>query len=516
MWRQRAEQQHSPLARRRPARFQPLIESLEDRWLPSVSLDSGFGFIGSGQVQTKFSTYAVVNSVAVQPNGDIVAVGYTMDASGDMDWAVARYDPSGNLEWQSFTDLGSTQEMATAVTSQGNKTLVAGWTGVGNNANFALACYLPDGTLDPAFGPSTSPGITVNDLEGPYIPEAPDYAQAIVVLGGGAGEILVAGSSAWQGQSTFAIARYDSTGILEDSFSSYHAIDPGTVSLALQPESPGSSEDKLILAGSLGGTFVVQRLWNNGNPDDTFNNGLSYAQTFMGPLAQARCVGIGPSRGIIVGGFTGTGGTALAKFLPDGTYDPGFNGDGTAMTGTGAANGLFVQPNGTIITAGQNVVQAFLPNGHRDTSFGTNGQFALGTATSLNCAERQPDGKILVAGSAQFGDGSSVFLVTRLDLGYSVSFAALFTFASEFVFPPTAALKYPGGYHASRHDVLTFEVGSHTTEFSGPGHLLAAAEAQNEPLVHGEVGDDLHALIGLLQPRDGLLRFPVRSARSRQ
>jgi hypothetical protein len=73
----------------------PRVEGLEDRLcLNAISSDGTLdaGFDDDGKVTTEFSTAAdVANSVALPADGKIVAAGYAVNASGNTDFALARY-----------------------------------------------------------------------------------------------------------------------------------------------------------------------------------------------------------------------------------------------------------------------------------------------------------------------------------------------------------------------------------------------------------------------------------------
>ena len=133
------------------------------RFMPDGSVDHSFA---GGVVHTPFATYGSSRAydVALQPDGKIVVAGMRYagsDASDDEQFAVARYLPDGSLD-RSFSrdglvsvDFGYGDADAEAVTVQPNgRILVAGdgkrsgsWTA----GDFAVARLLPDGRLDRSF-----------------------------------------------------------------------------------------------------------------------------------------------------------------------------------------------------------------------------------------------------------------------------------------------------------------------------------------------------------------------------
>ncbi len=119
------------------------------------------------------------NAVVVQPDGKIVAAGFAQTSPIDFDFALVRYNPDGTLD-DSFggdgivtTDLGNDNDAANGVAIQPDGNIVA--VGV-SGENVALARYLPNGELDPTFGGT---GTVVSDLG------FDDVANGVAVTSGG-------------------------------------------------------------------------------------------------------------------------------------------------------------------------------------------------------------------------------------------------------------------------------------------------------------------------------------------
>src|SRR5262249_31124309 len=104
--------------------------------------------------------------------------------TSNYDFAVARYNPNGTLDTtfgsnhngMVTTDFGGTDKAQSVVLQPDGKVLVGGWTEDSrypfptSAANFALARYNPDGTLDSTFG---SAGKVITDVT----PDAHDGSQ---------------------------------------------------------------------------------------------------------------------------------------------------------------------------------------------------------------------------------------------------------------------------------------------------------------------------------------------------
>jgi uncharacterized delta-60 repeat protein len=113
-------------------------------------LDTSFG--GDGMVTTDFGGGEVATAVAIQPDGKIVVAGRT---TGHEDFALARYLPDGSLD-PTFNGDGkitidlqnNSLDDATAVAVQPDgKIVVAGdssFAGSGSGVDFALVRYLPN------------------------------------------------------------------------------------------------------------------------------------------------------------------------------------------------------------------------------------------------------------------------------------------------------------------------------------------------------------------------------------
>ena len=186
------------------------------RYTTAGALDTAFGDTESGSTKKGYVLKVIgdltggANAVALDGSGRIVTAGNitneagTPDVSADDhdDFAVARYTTAGVLD-TTFNSVGYAtadfgaqgNDYARAVTIDGDgKLVVAGFTGVGDDVDFALARYNANGTLDAEFGGG---GKVSTDFG-----TANDQARAMAVLGDG--KILVAGTAGDE----FALARY--------------------------------------------------------------------------------------------------------------------------------------------------------------------------------------------------------------------------------------------------------------------------------------------------------------------
>src|SRR4029434_3523067 len=117
-------------------------------------------FNSTGIVTTDFNSgsFESAFSVAIQPDGKIVAAGFT-SALSDNDYAVARYETDGDLDstfnstGKVITDFTNVDDVAHAVAIQPDGKIVeAGFFSDDDLSidEFSMARYNPDGTLDTA------------------------------------------------------------------------------------------------------------------------------------------------------------------------------------------------------------------------------------------------------------------------------------------------------------------------------------------------------------------------------
>ena len=174
------------------------------RYNTNGSLDITFS--GDGIVTTPFgSADDYIQSVAIQTDGKIVVAGYSLNGT-DYDFALARYNSDGTLDntfdsdGKVTTDIGSNIEQGNSVAIQSDgKIVVAGYSDVFPNGDFALVRYNSNGSLDNTFD---SDGILTTDIGG-----ANDAGYSVAVQNDG--KIVIAGVN-WNGSTTIiAVARYN-------------------------------------------------------------------------------------------------------------------------------------------------------------------------------------------------------------------------------------------------------------------------------------------------------------------
>lgn len=375
------------------------------------SLDLSFGNSGVVTTHISGSVINVITKVLLQPDTKIVAVG-AASIGGTAIFALARYHEDGSLD-TSFgsggivtTDFGGADTANAGLVQPNGKIVAAGQTDASGNDNFALARYNPDGSLDPSFGTN---GLVTTNFGG----TAADVAFAVLLQPDG--KIIAVGRSDVGGTNDFALARYNTNGSLDISFgtnglvtTNFGGADAAAAAI-LQPDG------KIIAVGQsdAGGTldFALARYNTNGSLDISFGtNGL--VRTNFGGVDVALAVALQPDGKIIAAGISDTD-FALARYNTNGSLDTSFGTNGLVITnvgGTDAATSVVLQSDGKIIAGGRSNVAGttdftlvrYTTNGSVDTTFGTNGfvTTSFGATDNLNGLLIQSDGKVVGGGQA--------------------------------------------------------------------------------------------------------------------
>jgi uncharacterized delta-60 repeat protein len=326
------------------------------------SLDQSFD--ADGKVTTDFGGSDVLAGVAIQADGKIVAAG-TTDAgvTGD-DFALARYNPDGSLDLtfggdgKVTTDFGDVDNGSGGVAIQGDgKIVVAGITldVATQQADFALARYNPDGSLDPTF-----------DGDGKVTTDFGGFEQALGVAAQSDARIVVVGAINLE---DFALARYNPDGSLDQTFDGDGKVTTDFGSFDVAADVGIQADGKIVTAGSAFGAtsgqdFAVARYNPDGRLDPSFDGDGKVTTDFGGDDGnQAALLGLAIQRNakIVVAGMTLTPADpleqdfAVARYNSDGSLDQSFDVDGKVTTdfgGTDFAGGVAIQQGGKSVAAG--------------------------------------------------------------------------------------------------------------------------------------------------------------------
>jgi uncharacterized delta-60 repeat protein len=395
-------------------------------------LDASFGT--GGKVTTSIGFQAGAADIAVQPDGKVVAAGYAYTESGGYDFAVARYLPNGTLDTsfsgdgKQFVNIGGESDYAHALILQPDGKIVVVGEAFDPDTLFSLFGAIrlnADGSLDTTFSGDGKQTIDFG-TESSSAWDAVLQPDGKIVMGG-------------EMNSDFALARLNTDGSLDLTFSDdgLTTADFGTLEAALGLAL--GSDGRIVMVGSntkpiaigFGSDFAVASFNPDGSPDNTFSGDGKVTTDLGGDFNDASSVVVQSDGKLLVVGNTFLNGTpatssfALVRYLPDGSLDTTFSGDGMQTTDFGGddfARDVVLQPDGKIVVVGSSdgsaagfVISRYNANGSLDTTFSGDGKQATDFADdeSASAVALQPDGKIVAAGGVCQSGCGAVFGLAR-------------------------------------------------------------------------------------------------------
>ncbi|MEO6392846.1 MAG: delta-60 repeat domain-containing protein, partial [Pyrinomonadaceae bacterium] len=266
------------------------------RFNSNGSIDTTFD--GDGQVTTDFGGDEVAISVAIQPDGKIVAAG-NGNFSTRVDIVLSRYNQDGSLDTSLDNDgkvttdvANNTEDVKSLIVQPDGKMIVIGTNTVGGfSKDFMLVRYNQDGSLDTTFD---NDGKVTTDFFGSYDFMISAFLQTD-------GKIVVTGT-AYIGNSPsadFVLARYNPNGSLDTTFDGDGKVftDIPSAMLTSARDITIHSDGKIILAGYVnfnatgsGDDFIVVRYNTDGSLDTTFDNDGYVITNVGGSIDQAESV----------------------------------------------------------------------------------------------------------------------------------------------------------------------------------------------------------------------------------
>lgn len=389
-------------------------------------VDASFGT--EGLVLTDINSGAdSLSSIAIQADGKILAVG-SLNTSNDS--VVVRYNSTGTLDTSfagngKFTVVSSSVDLSKGLALQPGinpKIIVIGQSLFGGDYDFAISRYNSAGGVDSSFGGG---GL----VETNFGAGTDDVAHAVAIQGDN--KIVVAGVTSSGADTDFAVARYNSTGVLDSSF----AVG-GILTTDINVSSEDSAHDlfildgKILVAGSSNGDFTIARYNSAGVLDTNFDDD-GIVTTDFGGTEEGWSLAADSDGNILVAGTSNVGGDndfAIARYNSAGVLDTNFGVDGLVISDFGGDDQSFdlvIQKDGKIVLAGYSdisgardfVVARYNTSGNLDTSFGTEGKLIYDINTSTDefrSLGLLNDGRIIAAGTTN-SDGTSDFALARID-----------------------------------------------------------------------------------------------------
>lgn len=459
------------------------------------SLDTTFGSGGIVKIAPS-SDHDFPSSMAIQSDGKIVVAGYVELPS--IMFGLVRLNTDGSLDTTfgangivstSFPQNGKIQSIAI---QDDGKIVAAGYNYNGTNNDFALARYNPNGDIDSTFG--TNGKVQTN------MSNDPNTAYSVALQQDG--KIVALGTTMSSSQYYYAIARYNSNGVLDATFSG-----DGYTTSNLGGNSEGyavaiQNDGKIIAAGLTevsynNDDFSMTRYNIDGTTDTGFGvNGNVTTGFGATTIDNAKSVIIQPDGKIILAGYTSNAynSFALARYNSDGTLDNTFGTNGlvwTHINSTTSGSVAALQSDGKIIVAGTTnydfAMARYNSNGTLDNTFGTNGIVITPVTTNTDevySVAIQTDGKILLAGKILGDTTLTDFGIVRYWGGNSTYISSISDITVE-LFPNPSS----GKVYVQAEDIKSINV----FDARGVQILMIKSEGQRNNVMI-DLGDQLEGL----------------------
>jgi uncharacterized delta-60 repeat protein len=390
-------------------------------------LDSSFGTKGISDLTISTFTKESANAMSFTPDGKIVLVGSSRDATNDK-FIIARYLNNGQLDKTFNTtgfnaiDLGTSKDYGNDLVVLKDNSIVAVGYVTNTKTSTVVVKFKADGTLDPSFGTGGKLTILIGNI---------DYAKGIVALADG--NFIVGGAT---GGSPFLV-KVKANGTVDNTWA-----DNGVASISLPQETVNinrvllDKNGKIVLVGDIDYDNLItpnstDMFWARFNADGSVDGDYRRIGTPKNYdvcydallLDNGKLIMVGEKNTPgVSGGAADKVESAIVQLNADGTQDKVFTKD----FGVGYAEAfraVDIMRNGMIIAAGFKDTQATCTRFNLNTfaidpSFGTAGTF------SYSYSFRPDINRILINKSHQQifsagystvkGQGTQNFLLTRI------------------------------------------------------------------------------------------------------
>jgi uncharacterized delta-60 repeat protein len=312
-------------------------------------------FNSSGKLDPTFGTKGVTmvgftnfinepNSVAVQPDGDIVVVGFSETTSGGFNFAMARFTPNGQLD-DTFGNGGlvtvqppGIQPSASVVMAQPNGQIIEGGSVIGINRNTpggtVLGRFNSDGSLDTTFGTN-------------------GFAVATTAVGAPTALALLANGSYLALGNFGKVVEFSSTGVLQSTVTADAVVAtsrPGQAfanPVLFQPS--GDFIEGQIVGEGHGGARTDDQIVRFSETGVVIPSFDTTAFAFPGvSMNDPQTLALQSNGQILVSGVP----FGLARLNTNGELDTTFGTSGTVETPGGQVTGLLIQTDGKIVAIG--------------------------------------------------------------------------------------------------------------------------------------------------------------------
>jgi uncharacterized delta-60 repeat protein len=398
-------------------------------------LDHTFGTAGRVHTNSGPNTNPVVHAVAIQPDGKILVGGEVCIGSNPRRSGLIRYLPDGSVD--STFGIGGTVNTVTAkvgspavraIAVQPDGKIVVGSYGW----CLGLIRYLPDGSIDPTFS-------GIDKLTGRISLTGGSFLTCDLALQAD-GKIVICGTHyrAVPGGNRGYIncLRFNADGTPDTTFNGTGKVEFSLGDHCYVQAVAIQSDGRIVLAGDtryfttprqMDATLV--RLMPDGSLDTSFNGTGVASHRLGGANSRGTSLALQPDGKIVLGGGRATGpgeteffnerhGMLAARYNPDGSLDPSFNGAGFNMADFGGdsrddVESVLLQGSRVVLVGTRFRKVQFVPNGSDfalaafDANGALDGTFNVGglALTDFNKGHEycgagvlQADGKVIAAG----------------------------------------------------------------------------------------------------------------------
>lgn len=355
----------------------------------------------SGTLDTSFDPglggNGVVHTICMQSDGKIIIGGDFTNFNGTTLNRIARLDSSGNLDSSFTTGTGCNGWIqASAIHTNGKIVIVGGFTTYNGVSRKYIAQLNSDGSLDTSFGVGSGANFPILAVA--------IQSDGKIIIGGG--------FTNYNGTNVNRILRLNTDGTIDTSFAVGTGVENSISTISIQ------TDGKIIIGGEFttyngSSTNRLARLNSNGILDTSFSIGTGVNNAIW-------CSKIQTDGKLIIGGlftmYNGTSMNYIARLNSDGSIDTTF------LIGIGANNGirsLANQLNNKVVFGGNytqfnsissNRISRLHAIGNQDITFSS------GTAANnaVNAIAIQPDGNIIIAGNFTTYNGTTRNRIARI------------------------------------------------------------------------------------------------------
>ena len=433
-----------------------ILQNIAYTFSQSGVLDITFG--NNGKVVTPInSSNSTIYSIALRDNGKIVAAGKSI-FNGVDHFTIIQYNSDGSIDTnfgtsgKEITPIGETSVINSIAIQQDGK-IVAGGSSLVTTATsqityFTIARYKVNGTMDSSFGVN---GIVQTQMSG-------QIAEIKKLLIKSNGNIIAGGRvNLLTFEDIPAVVQYNTNGTIDNSFATNGKFENYIGTFQFVSDMAFTKDEKIIVTGVAktgnilpdDDDFALFRILPNGLFDNSFgNSGIVYTD-FANSSDAPYSIRILQDSSIIVAGYSYSWNPSITKFAAikydkNGTIINSFGNNGKITTdingNTAIARSVAITSDNNFILSGNTfysnedfALVKLQSDGSLDNKFGSSGNGIVTTdfltyKDESFCSIIQPDGKIIIAGHAK---DNSKFNFALVRYNYQIFPLRLLSFSAK-------------------------------------------------------------------------------------